>query len=305
MKALVTGGCGFIGSHLVERLLAESWEVSVIDHARNPFYSPPAGVRFIQDEIGNRGALADALQATDVVFHLAWSGIHSTSNQDIRGHAEFNLLSTLSLLDVCLDSGVSRVVFLSSGGTVYGRDCVPPIAETHPTEPVCGYGVTKLATEKYLRLYHHLRKLDYAVIRPSVAYGERQNPKAAQGAVAVFMGKALKGEPITIWGDGSIVRDYVYAGDLAEACLLAAVKPLTNRIYNVSGSEPVSIAALAELVGKVVGKKANIRFEAERSFDAVNLVLDCSRARAELGWTPKVSLAEGLARTLAWMRKTL
>ncbi len=305
MKALVTGGNGFMGSHLVAGLAAEGWDVVVVDPGTNPFFSPPPEVRVVREPISNRGAMRQALEGVDVVFHLAWSGVHVSSNQDLRSHVEVNLLPSLSLFDACLEVGVRRLVFISSGGTVYGKAETLPIAEDHATHPINAYGVTKLAVEHYLALYRHLWRLEPVILRPSVAYGERQDPAGLQGAVAVFFGRLLEGEPIVVWGDGGAVRDYFHVSDLVRACLSAATRPVAGETFNISGGRGVSLRELVELIRRVTGRSPEVRYEEARSFDVPELVLDLRKARQLLAWEPRVALEEGLERTWRWMRSAI
>jgi len=301
VRALITGGLGFIGSHLVNTLLVEGWEVVIFDRARNPFFSVPSEARFIEAELDNRGALAEALKGVDVVFHLAWTGESLASSQDMRTHVELNFLPSLRLFELCEASGVRRIVFFSSGGTVYGRARQLPIPEDHARHPISPYGLTKSTVEGFLELHGDLFGIDYVIVRPSVPYGERQNPSGVQGAVAVFMGHAHRGEPIVIWGDGSVVRDYFYVGDLARACLLAAVTETGKQAFNIGGGVGISMNQLVGKVRGVTGRDVEVIYQEGRTFDVPELVLDISRARDVLGWHPTVSLDEGLERTWKWI----
>lgn len=305
MRTLVTGGGGFMGSHLVESLHGAGWDVVVLDRGVNPHAPPPAGVRFVRAELADRGLLRGALEGVEVVFHFAWTGVHVASNEDLRTHAELNLLSSLSLFETCCEMGVRRVIFVSSGGTVYGEARHLPIDESHPTHPICAYGVTKLAVEHYLALLGRLHGLEYVVLRPSVAYGERQNPDGAQGAVAVFCGRILRGEPIVVWGDGTAVRDFFYIGDFVEACRLAATRPVSGEIFNCSGGRGISLNELLDLLGRISGREVEVRHEAARSFDVPELVLDISKAERLLGWVPRTRFEDGVARTWAWIERYL
>jgi UDP-glucose 4-epimerase len=305
VRVLITGGLGFIGSHLVETFLAAGWEVVVVDRGRSPFYSPPARVRLVEAELDNRGALGEALRGVDVVFHLAWTGESLASSQDMRTHAELNLMPSLRLFELCEEAGVRRVLFFSSGGTAYGRAERLPIPEDHPRRPISPYGLTKTTVESFLELHGRQFGLDYVIIRPSVPYGERQSPRGVQGAVAVFLGKAMRGEPIVIWGDGSVVRDYFYVGDLARGCLLAASTPDGRQAFNFGGGAGISINRLVELVRRVTGLDVEVRYEEGRAFDVPELVLDIERAHRVLGWRPEVGIEEGLDRTWRWIRSQL
>jgi len=305
-KALVVGGNGFIGSHLVDELVSSSWDVTVLDIVKRRYNDLPQGVQFIQGDFGQNYLLREALTGVDVVFHLAWATIHETSNQDLAGDIRANLIPTVQLLEACRFAGTHRVVFISSGGTVYGPPQNIPIPESHPQKPINAYGVMKLTVEKYLQMFKHLYGLEYAVLRPSVPYGPRQNPLGRQGAVAVFLYRVAGSQPLTIWGDGSISRDYFYISDLVSALLASAEHELGDPpIYNIGGAKQVSLLELIEKIEEVVDKKAMIEYQPSRPFDSPHVVLDANKIQSELGWRPKVSLTQGLDLTWHWMRTTI
>lgn len=302
MKALVIGGNGFIGTHLVEELLRQGWEVTVLDFQERRFGPMPPHLHFIRGDLNQAYLVREALTGVDVVFHLAWATIHETSNQDPSADVTTNLIPTIHLFEACRQVGVKKLIFTSSGGTVYGPARTLPIPENHPTTPINGYGVTKLAVEKYLYMFHHLHGLDYVILRPSVPYGPLQNPLGRQGAVAVFLYRIALGLPLSIWGDGLVTRDYFYVSDLVDAFLAAASRPaLQARIFNIGGAEELSLLQIVEACEKVVGKRARIDFQSPRQFDASRIVLDTSQAQQHLDWTPKVGLTEGLEKTWHWM----
>jgi UDP-glucose 4-epimerase len=302
MRVLVTGGNGFIGSHLVDQLIKRDWDVTVFDLNERRYDPLPSGAHFIRGDLNQAYLVREAVSGVDVVFHLTWTTIHEVANQDPAGDVTANLIPTIHLLEACRSAGVRRVIFTSSGGTVYGPAQVWPIPESHPLNPVNSYGVTKLATEKYLYMFRHLYGLDYAIFRPSVPYGARQNPLARQGAVAVFLYRVARGLPVTIWGDGSVTRDYFYVSDLGEALIAGAENELREqRIFNIGGEEEVSLIELLRRVEEVVGKRAHVKYAPARGFDAPRIVLDTRLARQELGWKPTVSLTTGLVQTWKWM----
>lgn len=305
-KALVVGGNGFIGSHLVDGLLRQDWRVVVLDLYERRYDPIPEGVQFIRGDLSQAYLVREALVGVDTVFHLAWATIHEVSNQDPSADVEANLVPSIQLLEACRQSAVQRVVFTSSGGTVYGPTTRLPIAETQLQNPVNGYGITKLAVEKYLHMFRHLYGLDYAVIRPSVPYGPRQNPLGRQGAIAVFLYRISRGLPLTIWGDGNVTRDYFYVGDLVTALTAAAEHPLDGeRVFNIGGGREVSLNHLVKSIEAVVGLPADVRYEEARDFDVQRLCLDTRRAAEILAWSPKVNLEEGLSRTWQWMQRAL
>ena len=298
MRALVTGGNGFIGSHLVDQLVKRDWNVIVLDLNERRYDSLPPQVHFIKGDLNQDYLVREAVTGVDVVFHLTWTTIHEIANQDPAGDVTANLIPTIHLLEACRNAGVRRIIFTSSGGTIYGPAQAWPISETHSQNPVNSYGVTKLAVEKYLYMFRHLYGVDYAIFRPSVPYGPRQNPLARQGAVAVFLYRVARGLPVTIWGDGSVTRDYFYVSDLAEALIAGAESELREqRIFNIGGEEEVSLIQLLRMIEEVVGKRAQVEYAPARGFDAPRIVLDTRLARQELGWQPKVSLTDGLRQT--------
>ncbi|MBM4362411.1 MAG: NAD-dependent epimerase/dehydratase family protein [Deltaproteobacteria bacterium] len=305
MKCVVLGGGGFIGSHVCDAMLAAG-------HAVRVFERPGGSLRNI-DHLGGRiecveGDFLDpddigrAVAGQDVVVHGICTTLPKASNDDPAFDVRSNVIPTLQLLDAARSRGVRRVLFLSSGGTVYGPPRTTPIPEDHPNDPTCSYGIQKLAIEKYCALYHHLHGLDYRVLRVSNPYGERQLPHASQGAVAVFMNRGLSGDPIEIWGDGSVTRDYLHVSDVASAVVRAATHEGPSRIFNVGTGKGLSLLQLIAAIETAIGRPMTVRFSAARSFDVPVNVLDVTRARTELGWEPAVGLAEGLARTAASLR---
>jgi len=306
MKALVVGGNGFIGSHLVDKLAACGWEVVVLDFQGRRYDSLPSGVHFIHGDLNQSYIVREALVGVDVVYHLAWATIHEVANQDPAADISANLIPTIHLIEACRLAGVRRFVFTSSGGTIYGPTNQILTTESHPQNPINAYGITKLAVEKYLQMFNHLYGFDFAVLRPSVPYGPRQNPLGKQGAIAVFLYRVSRNLPITIWGDGSAIRDYFYIGDLVAALQAAAEPPLDReRIFNIGGSQGITLNCLLERIERTVGKKAEVEYLPERKFDAPKIVLDTSLAKQVLAWEIQVSLDEGLESTWNWMAAAL
>lgn len=299
MRCLVTGGGGFLGTHLCAELLRLGHEVRVLER----FPEPPETQSFewVFADFTQPSQIDAAVAGCDVVFHLAGTTLPKTSNDDPAYDVHSNVEGTLGLLDAARRHGVRKVVFASSGGTVYGIPQRVPIAEDHPTEPITSYGIAKLAVEKYLHLYRELHGLDYCVLRLANPYGEFQRPDRAQGAVAVFLDRVANGMPIEIWGDGSVVRDYIYVGDVADAMTAAALTEAPSRLYNIGSGQGTSLLELIGAIADVTGSKPVVEFKPGRPFDVPTSVLDTTRARAELGWQPRVSLNDGLRRTLDWL----
>jgi UDP-glucose 4-epimerase len=299
MKCLVPGGGGFLGTHLCAALRRLGHGVRVFERFPAPAASDAA--EWVVGEFTRPEQIDAAVAGCDLVFHLVSTTLPQTSNDDPAFDVHSNVEGSLALLDAARRHRVAKVVFISSGGTVYGIPQRVPIAEDHPTDPICSHGIAKLAIEKYLHLYRVLHGLDYCVLRLANPYGELQRPDRAQGAVAVFLNRVANDMPIEIWGDGSVVRDYVYVGDAVDAMVAAAFTEAPARLYNIGSGRGTSLLELIAAIGAVTGSKPAVEFKPGRVFDVPTSVLDISRARAELDWLPRVSLNEGLRRTYDWL----
>jgi UDP-glucose 4-epimerase len=318
----VLGGSGFIGSNLVTALAAAGYSVRSFDRAPpSPALAAacaavaPGGVEFIVGEatiefiVGEvtttaTSALRRAISGADVCFHLMSSTIPQTSNEDPVGDIADNVIGSLAVLELCRKESVKKVIYLSSGGAVYGRALYTPIDEAHRTDPLCSYGVSRLAVEKYLRIYHALHDLDYCILRAANPYGPGQNPLSAQGAVGVFLGRIHGGKEIDLWGDGSVVRDFLYIGDLVRALIAAIDHRGAVRLFNIGSGEGCSLNALLEILALTTGARPKIRRRAGRPFDAPVNVLDIRAARSGLNWRPIVDLPTGLRLTWEWLQRT-
>jgi UDP-glucose 4-epimerase len=296
LRCLVVGGNGFIGSNLVDRLLGDGHAVRIYDRSPSRFRETPGGAEYVEGEIGNHGLIREAVESAEVVYHFVSTTLPKTSNDDPIYDVRSNLVDTIQLLECCVEAGVRKVVFASSGGTVYGPPRFLPISEDHPTEPITSYGIVKLAIEKYLALFRHLHGLDYAALRISNPYGPYQNPRGQQGAIGVFLHRIYNGQSISIWGDGTTTRDYLYVSDLAEALALAATTETREKVLNVGSGRGHSLNELLHVMAEVIGEQPEVEYLPARSLDVPENVLDVGRARAELGWSPRVELREGIAR---------
>jgi UDP-glucose 4-epimerase len=297
---VVAGGTGFLGSHVSALLADRGFRVRTYGRR-----GTDNGVgEHVRGDIHDRQRLRAALRGATHVLHLASGTLPSTSNERPREDVEGNLAGGLAFLDACVEEGVSTVIFPSSGGMVYGPSEAEHLDETAPTDPISSYGITKLAFEKYLALYRDLHGLDYRVLRISNAYGEGQPGDRPQGLIGVSLRRIAADEPITIWGDGSTVRDYVYVQDVAE-CFLAALRPLDHdapRVFNVGSGEGRSVREILSLIEEVTGRQAAVTFGQQRSCDADRVVLDIRRVRRLLDWAPQVPIADGIERTWRWVR---
>ena len=308
-RVLVTGGNGFIGSHLVDALAdSGKHEVLVLGTRPRPYDALPADVTFVQGDVRDANLLECLLADHEIeaVYHAAWSSISETAIQNQTADIEANLVPLVRLLDACRDSQVRRILFLSTGGAVYGLPRTSPVTEDHPTHPISPYGITKLAAEKYVRMYRELHGLEYTILRPSVPYGPRQNPNRRQGAVTTFTHRALRGEPITIWGEGEALRDYFYVGDMIAPLINAMEIPFAGDMtFNLAGSRSVTLLELVAVLEEVLNVRVRVEHRERRKFDVPCLELDSSAATDRLGWSDRTSLAEGIRKTADWLEGSL
>jgi len=301
MKCVVFGGNGFIGSHVTDALLAANHTVRVFDRVPEHFRSPLEGVDYITGEFSDPFAIAEALEGMDVVYHLVSTTVPSTSNRDPVTDIETNLVASVQLLEQMVKANMKRIVFLSSGGTVYGNTKTVPVNEDHPKRPICSYAIVKIAIEHYLHMFEELHGLSPIVLRGSNPYGPRQGHRLVQGFIGVALANMLHNEPVNIWGDGSVVRDYLYVADLAHACVLAGESSVTG-VYNIGSGEEHSLNDIVKTIDESVGQAPEVVYEASRSFDVQKIVLDISRAKEALNWQPQCPLSEGLHLTWEWMK---
>lgn len=306
MNILVLGGAGFIGSHLVDALVARGHRMRIFDLpnvSRENLKNSLHAVEIFEGDFGNVQDTRRALEGVHVLIHLICTTLPGPSNENPVYDVDSNVIGTLNLLNEALKHRVKKVVFASSGGTVYGIPKALPIAETHSTDPICSYGITKLMIEKYLHLYHRIHGLNCTVLRLANPYGERQRITGVQGAIAVFLGKVLRGQPISIWGDGTAARDYFYIGDLVEAVCRVVEQECPSLVYNIGSGVALTLNDMLEWIHRVTGKIPDVRYEPGRDLDVPINCLDIGRARRELGWFPRVSLADGLERTWQWLQE--
>ncbi len=304
MKTLVIGGNGFIGCHLVDQLILQGHSVRVLDRYPSRFREARKEVENLIGDLGNHGEVASAVKGMDWVFHLAYTTVPQTSNDDPVYDIKSNVEDSVQLFQACRDSNVKKVVFISSGGTIYGVPKSIPIPEDHTTEPICSYGITKLAIEKYLYLFYTQWGQDYVVLRFSNPYGVLQNPHAKQGVIGVFLGAASENKPINIFGDGEIVRDYIYVTDAAKALVCAAeykAGPNDPRIFNIGAGRGYSLNEIVAEIKKNIDRPINVNYAPGRTVDVPANVLDIKLAQKHLNWTPEIELGEGLRQTWDWI----
>jgi UDP-glucose 4-epimerase len=303
MRALVLGGCGFIGSHVVDTLRAAGHSVTVFDRAPERYRGPVPDVEYLLGDFTDKMAVAEALNGQDVVFHLISTTFPGTANIDPKADVSGNLIGTLNLIETMNALGIRRLVYLSSGGTVYGPAPGHPVPEDFPLNPINSYGIVKVAIEQYLQMYRTTHGLQPIAIRAANPFGTRQGHAGVQGVIATFMRRMLDRQPIEIWGDGQVVRDYLHVSDLAALCLVAAQSDLCGAI-NAGSGQGRSLLDVIEALAEVSGQVIEPSFKAGRKIDVPYSVLDIAKAKDLLGWQPTMDFRSGLRSTWEWMRDT-
>ena len=294
---LVLGGAGFLGSHIAQRLLDNDYSVRVFDLSSSRLnFQLSKQVEFIEGNYFTFSHWQKVLKDVDYIFHNIHSTIPSTSNIDPVYDVETNIVGNLRFFQQLKDFKIKKIVFSSSGGTIYGQPQISPIPESHPTNPISSYAITKLAIEKYLYYFKYQYGLNFVSLRYSNVYGPGQDPNGQLGAVTIFLKQLKDGKAVNIFGDGSVVRDYLYIDDASRANLFSILKQTKSNIYNVGTGVGTSLNELLELIREVTGKDMTINHFEKRSCDVDTNVLDISRIKHELGWQPETSLREGIAR---------
>lgn len=306
-RALVTGGAGFIGSHVSDLLLANGFEVTIIDNlvSGNRDQVPKAATFQEMDVTDERASHLVKESGFDVICHLAAQIDVRKSVADPAYDSRVNIGGTLNLLEAVRQSGKrsTRFVFSSTGGAVYGDLIAPPTAEDAPKDPQSPYGTAKLSVEYYMGYYARVHGLETVALRYSNVYGPRQDPHGEAGVVAIFCNRLLDGTPLTIFGDGKQTRDYVYVGDVARANLLAATRPLPAigaldaRAFNVGTSVETDVVELARLLREIAGASVEAKHAPERPGEQKRSAVDVRKAQRALGWQPKMALRDGLTET--------
>jgi UDP-glucose 4-epimerase len=299
-SCIIYGGAGFIGSHITEELLKNSFNVTIFDKinaSKKNVEHVLDRIDFIEGDFNNKVDIKDSLRGHTYAVHLVSSTLPADSNLNPAYDVETNLVSSLNFFEECVRQNIKKVIFISSGGTVYGNPIKTPVNEEHPTHPTSSYGITKLTIEKYLELYQNLKGLEYTILRLSNPFGERQNPKLGQGLIAALLYKIKNGQAIEIWGNGKIVRDYFYIKDGAKAVYLSLKQNSKFRTFNISSGKGLSINEILKKFKKILGLKFRVVYKEARKFDVLANVLDNRRAVRYLRWKPVTDFSDALKLT--------
>lgn len=304
MRILVTGGAGFIGSHVAALLRDAGHVVAILDDFSTGQREniPDGAICYDCDIRDPRLAMILAEFRPELISHHAAQMSVRVSIQRPRFDATVNIEGGINLLESARHAGTRKIVYASTGGAVYGEPQALPCDENHPIAPLCHYGLSKYTFEGYLALYKRLYGLDYTVLRYPNVYGPRQDPDGEAGVVAIFARRMLQGLPITIYGDGQQERDFIFVGDVARATL-AALTAAPSAVINLGSGIGTSVRTIFDTLAELTGYMTPPRFEAARLGEVYRIYLTGIRARTLLGWTPTVTLRAGLADTVAWIRE--
>lgn len=298
MKIVVTGGLGFIGSHLVKKLNEAGHTVSVVSIKNNipAILQDVNGIHYHFGNYSDRFFMKDILKNSDLVIHAACTTVPENSTKNPVYDIETNVVPTIQLLEYCVEEKVKKIIFLSSGGVVYGKNSSALLKETDALYPISSYGISKVTIEKYIRLFEHLHGLRHCIFRISNAYGPGQSQAKNQGVIGAWLKQIKSDSPVEIWGNGKIIRDYIYVDDIANA-ILTAIEQNCNGTFNLGTGLGVSLNELLLIINSTL--KLNIQpvYRKSRGFDVDKNVLDASRFISATGWKPETSLENGIRIT--------
>ena len=309
MNIILLGAAGFIGTNLTMALArCPDNCITVVSRRRASFAGVASlglpNVRFVECDLVAEPDFSHLLRGQDAVYHLLSTTVPTTSNLQISQELNANVVLSAKLFEACAHSGVGKVIFFSSGGTVYGKSGTCPLSEDTPTDPITSYGIQKLTIEKLLYLYHHMYGFDYRIIRLANPYGPWQRPDGVLGAVTTFTYRALKHEPITVYGDGSVVRDFLYIDDAVRGVLNIVEGDAPERVFNLGSGRGTSIREVLETIRRVLGTEPEIIWKESRPVDVPVNYLDISRYETAYGSLNPISLEEGIRKTADFLKTT-
>ena len=306
LTCLVLGGGGFIGSHLAEGLVRQGHAVKVFDTFQagvNNLETIKDRIEVVKGDFLNDTHLAEALKRVDYVFHYISTTVPATAMKDPIYDVQTNVIGTIRLLQLAVDNKVKKVIFPSSGGTVYGEPERLPVPETETVKPTDPYGISKLAIERYLHYFYAVHGLDFMIFRYSNPYGERQSPFGKQGVIPIFLNKIKNGEQPVIYGDGRTVRDYIYIRDAIAATMALLEIETDEKVFNIGSGVGTSLNDLVSIMSTVTGKEVLPDYVPGHKERVQKIVLDISRIRRETGWQPKTNVEDGIRHTWDWLNE--
>lgn len=300
MRVVIVGGAGFIGKNLSIQLVNQGYEVVIIDRPGNAFEKKALelGIKYIDGDYITGNGLKEGIQEDDCVIHLVSTSVPNSSNQDIYIDAQDNILPAIRLLDICKQKKVRKVIFASSGGTVYGIPQFLPIDEFHVTNPTSAYGIHKLTVEKYLLLYKELFELNVCILRIANPYGPGQIPFRGQGVVATFLASVLLNKEIQVWGDGNSVRDYIYIDDLGKAFIKAIEYSGNEVVFNIGSGIGISVKEILEIIDCNINAAVNVKYIPAKIVDVKSNILKCEKASKILNWRVNTDIREGVQKMI-------
>lgn len=300
MKCIIFGGTGFLGEHLSKALLNEGHAVTVYDRASEKMEGlrkKYCGITYLTGDFVVENNFKKLIKEYEIIFHLISTSV--PSNVDTVWDVSSNVIPTLRLLEACKESNcLKKFIFFSSGGTVYGKPQIIPVNEIHATNPISSYGIQKLMIEKYLFYYHQFYGVRYHIMRIANPYGEGQAPYGTQGVIAAFLARALSRERLSIWGEGSVIRDFLYVADVVRACLALIKYEGVEKIFNIGSGKGISLYDIIDEIKSLVDYEIEVELCEGRKQDVPVNILDISKAVSELKWEPNVGLREGIKRMI-------
>lgn len=300
-RIIITGGSGFIGSNLISALLErESFDIVTIDHKK--FNNEK--IKTFVGNFSDKEFISKIINENDTVIHLACTTVTHTAENNRQKDIEDNIIGTVNLLDVCKEKKIKKIIFASSGGTVYGKiDYDHQSKETDCIRPVSAYGIMKATTENYIKLYNKLYNLPYIIIRISNPYPRLQFSKSKPGAVDIFLDSFINGKEINIFGDGKSERDYIFIDDLIKFIISIIEKRILDETFNAGSGKSTSIESLLETVESVTGKKTKINYMKSKNFEVEKVSLDISKAKKELEWQPEYTIEKGIMKAFSQLKQ--
>ncbi len=302
LRCVVLGAGGFVGTSLCRRL-GDEGAVIVGFGRRSRIDDAPFPGTWVEGEFEDAKAVARVVSGADVVFHLLGGSNPSASNRAPATELQTALATNLSLIAEIIRADVGKLVFVSSGGTVYGPAHHLPICEDAATDPISAYGLGKLTTEKMLRIYGLTEGLNYTILRVANPYGPFQIPNRPQGILATIIKRAMEGTPVEVWGDGTVIRDYLHISDVCDALVRSATINAEHKVFNIGSGTGRSLNEIVNSVADVLGVQVLVEYKPGRSADIPANVLDCTRALQTLGWGPRIAWAAGLRDTATWLSR--